>query len=129
LSNPEVLVSDLGNKAVFYQVAAISETGLYGSTAEFAICRGFVRGKDLRCNVQFDLAGLEKPTLYFERLDADGGSKVMLNAPVDVSVNDQAVFRGVPSGVYKWRIDYVVSANLKAKMAGQFRLIAVPGND
>ncbi|PUE07100.1 hypothetical protein B9Z51_14575 [Limnohabitans sp. T6-5] len=129
LLKPEVVLADLGNKAVFYQVAAITETGLYGATADYAVCRGYVRGKDLRCNVQFDLAGLSKPVLYFERLDADGGAKILLNAPIDVRVNDQAVFRGVPSGIYKWRIEYAVSDTLNAKLTGQFQLIAFPGND
>lgn len=129
LLKPEVVVADLGNKAVFYQVAAISETGLYGSTADIAICRGYIRGKNWRCNVQFDLSGLGKPFLYLEHLDADGGSKVLLNAPIDISVNDQAVFRGVQPGVYKWRVEYVVTESLNSKMSGQFQLIALPGND
>ncbi len=129
LLKPEVVVADLGNKAIFFQVAAISETGLYGSTSEMSICRGYIRGKTWRCHVQFDLSGLLKPVLYFERLDSEGGSKVLMNGPIDVSVNDQAVFRGVPSGLYKWRIEYTVSETLNSKMSGHFQLIALPGND
>jgi hypothetical protein len=65
----------------------------------------------------------------FQKVEGPDQFVELLNEPVQSVANDFLMFRGLPSGVYRWRIQHEVSANLKAAVQGQFELIAIPGGD
>lgn len=124
-----VLAPALGTKPVFYQWASISNTGLMGQATDYAVCKGYKRLEQWRCNVPFNVNGLIKPHLLFQKIDAQGQVFELLNGPVQAVDNNVLVFRGLPSGVYRWRIEHEISATMKAGMSGQFELVAIPGED
>jgi hypothetical protein len=93
------------------------------------VCKGYKRLEQWRCNVPFNVVGLIKPHLKFQKVDAQGQVFELLNGPVQTVDNNVLVFRGLPSGVYRWRIEHEISATMKAGMNGQFELVAIPGED
>jgi len=125
----QVLAPALGTKPMFYQWASISRTGLMGQTTDYAVCKGYKRLEQWRCNVPFNVSGLIKPHLLFQKIDAQGQVFELLNGPVQAVDNNVLVFRGLPSGVYRWRIEHEISATMKTGMNGQFELVAIPGTD
>ncbi len=125
----QVLAPALGTKPVFYQWSAISSSGLMGDASDYAVCKGYKRLEQWRCNVPFNVVGLIKPHLQFQKVDAQGQVFELLNGPVQTVDNNVLVFRGLPSGVYRWRIEHEISATMKAGMNGQFELVAIPGED
>lgn len=124
-----VLAPALGTKPVFYQWASISNTGLMGQATDYAVCKGYKRLEQWRCNVPFNVNGLIKPHLLFQKIDAQGQVFELLNGPVQAVDNNVLVFRGLPSGVYRWRIEHEISTTMRAGMNGQFELVAIPGED
>lgn len=128
-AQPQVLASALGTKPVFYQWSSISATGLMGNAQDYAICKGYKRQDIWRCNVPFNVLGLSNPHLLFQKIESTGQVFDLLNGPVQVVDNNLLVFRGLPSGVYRWRIEHDVSTNMKAAINGQFELVAMPGTD
>lgn len=128
-TQPQVLAPALGTKPVFYQWASVSATGLTGQATDYAVCKGYKRLEQWRCNVPFNVLGLTQPHLLFQKIDAKGEVFELLNGPVEAVDNNVLVFRGLPSGVYRWRIEHQISANMKAGMNGQFELVAIPGID
>ncbi len=124
---PQVLAPSLGSKPVFYQWSSISASGLMGQSQDYAICKGYKRQDIWRCNVPFNVLGLSKPQLLFQKIESSGQVFDLLNGPVQVVDNNLLVFRGLPSGVYRWRIEHDVSTSMKATMNGQFELVAIPG--
>jgi hypothetical protein len=125
----QVLASNLGTQSVFYQWASLSSSGLMGNAQDFAVCHGYKRFDKWRCNVSLNMDGLVKPHLVFQKVEGPDQFVELLNEPVQSVANDFLMFRGLPSGVYRWRIQHEVSANLKAAVQGQFELIAIPGGD
>lgn len=125
----QVLAPELGVKPVFYQWASVSTTGLLGSSQDFAVCKGYKRLDQWRCNVPFNMAGFNNPHLHFQKVDAQGQTVDLVNGPIQANVNNLLVFRGLPSGVYRWRIQHDVSGSMKAGINGQFELVAIPSAD
>lgn len=125
----QVLAPALGTKPVFYQWSAISSNGVMGDASDYAVCKGYKRLEQWRCNVPFNVTGLIKPHLQFQKVDAQGQVFELLNGPVQAVDNNVLVFRGLPSGLYRWRIEHEISATMKAGMNGQFELVAIPGED
>lgn len=123
----QVLAPDLSSKSVFYQWASISATGLMGQSQDYAVCKGYKRLDQWRCNVPMNMTGLVNPTLLFQKVEEQGRVIELLNGPVESASNNVLVFRGLPVGVYRWRIQHEVSATMKANINGQFELVAIPG--
>lgn len=128
-TQPQVRATALGTKPVFYQWSSISATGIMGNAQDYAICKGYKRQDIWRCNVPFNVLGLSKPHLLFQKIESTGQVFDLLNGPVQVADNNLLVFRGLPSGVYRWRIEHEVSTSMKAVINGQFELVAMPGTD
>jgi len=126
----QVLAPALDVKPVFYQWASVSASGLMGSSQDYAVCKGYKRLEQWRCNVPFNMEGLTNPHLLFQKVDAQGQTLTLINGrPIQASGNNLLVFRGLPAGVYRWRIQHDVSGNMKATINGQFELVAIPGKD
>lgn len=127
--NSQVLAPGLGVKPIFYQWSSVSVTGLMGSAQDFAVCKGYKRLDQWRCNVPFNMAGFINPHLHFQKVDAQGQAVDLINGRIQANDNNLLMFRGLPSGVYRWRIQHDVSASMKAGINGQFELVAIPGAD
>ena len=125
LSGAELTLPDLGAKTVFQQWASVSASGLTGQSTNVGVCKGFKRLDAWRCNINFNLTGLNNPRLKFEKLESSGPSLVILDQTIKMTSNDQLVLRGVPAGHYRWQLDYELGVNQKIELVGQFELIAV----
>ena len=126
-THAQVLAPGLSSKSVFYHWASISATGLMGQSQDYAVCKGYKRLDQWRCNVPMNMNGLVNPTLLFQKLEEQGRVIELLNGPVESASNNVLVFRGLPAGMYRWRIQHEVSATMKANINGQFELVAIPG--
>lgn len=122
----QVLVPDFNAQARFFQWASITDSGLFGHTADFAICKGYAAGKVLRCNVPFSFEGFNQPHFQLQKIEA-GAALTVMEGPVTRSEDNLLVFKGLPSGQYRWRIEYEFLPGKKSRLEGQFELIAVPG--
>ena len=116
---------NLSAKADFFQWAAISGTGVMGLESQFAICQGYQTANAWRCNVPFNFAGLTEPRLRLEKID-NTGALVVMDGPIRATEDSLLVFKGLPSGQYRWRIDFQVTPGQKDHNEGQFELIALP---
>jgi hypothetical protein len=124
----QVAVPDLSAKARFFQWSSISNTGLMGHTADYAICQGYQKVNAWRCNVPFNFDGYINPHLLLQKIDANAPLTVM-DAPIRRTEDNLLVFRGLPSGLYRWVLEYEFMPGKKAKQEGQFELIAIPKPD
>ena len=116
---------NLSAKADFFQWSAISGTGVMGLESQFAICQGYQTANAWRCNVPFNFAGLTEPRLRLEKID-NTGALVVMDGPIRATEDSLLVFKGLPSGQYRWRIDFQVTPGQKDHNEGQFELIALP---
>jgi hypothetical protein len=116
---------NLSAKADFFQWATISGTGVMGLESQFAICQGYQTANAWRCNVPFNFAGLTEPRLRLEKID-NTGALVVMDGPIRATEDSLLVFKGLPSGQYRWRIDFQVTPGQKDHNEGQFELIALP---
>lgn len=124
LDRAEVSVPDFSAKAIFQQWAAVSASGISGYAANYGLCKGYKRMEVWRCNIHINMTGLHNPHLRFERLLENGSNLVVLDQDLKMDSNDQLVLRGVPSGQYRWKLDYDLKANQRITLNGQFELIA-----
>lgn len=127
LARPELAVADLGAKTIFQQWASVSTTGLMGQSVNYGFCKGYKRLDAWRCNINFNMTGLNNPRLRFEKVEEKGPPLVILDQDIKMTANDQLVLRGVPSGQYQWKLDYDLGANRRVTLNGQFELVAIPG--
>ena len=116
---------NLSAKADFYQWAAISGTGVMGLESQFAICQGYQTANAWRCNVPFNFVGLTEPRLRLEKID-NTGALVVMDGPIRATEDSLLVFKGLPTGQYRWRIDFQVTPGQSGHEEGQFELIALP---
>lgn len=116
---------NLSAKADFFQWSAISGTGVMGLESQFAICQGYQTANAWRCNVPFNFAGLTEPRLRLEKIE-NTGPLVVMDRAIHSTDDNLLVFKGLPSGQYRWRIDFQVTPGQKDHNEGQFELIALP---
>jgi hypothetical protein len=126
LGEPKLTVADLGARTVFQQWASVSASGLMGQTVNYGFCKAYKRLDAWRCNINFNMNGLNNPRLRFEKLEDKGQPLVILDQEIKMTSNDQLVLRGVPSGQYHWKLDYDLGANRRVTLNGQFELVAIP---
>jgi hypothetical protein len=126
LREPKLAVTDFGSRTVFQQWASVSATGITGYTTNYGFCKGYKRLDAWRCNVNFNMTGLSNPRLRFEKVEDKGAPLVIVDQDIRITSNDQLVLRGVPSGVYQWKLDYDMGSNRRASLNGQFELVAMP---
>lgn len=129
LTQPQTLTPALGSTPVFYQWSSVSASGLMGPAVDYAICKGYKRQDHWRCNVPFNMVGLINPQLQFEKIETHKRVVQLFSGPVHTGDNNLLVFKSLPPGVYRWRIEHQVSAAMKTDMHGQFELVAIPDTD
>ncbi len=125
----QVLANSLGFQPIFYQWSSKTASGLVGRSADYAVCKAYRRFAQWRCDVPFDVAGLAKPKVSVEKIDASGQVLASLYDPVRAADTNLLMFYGLLSGIYRWRIDHEESVGLQAVMNGQFELVALPSTD
>lgn len=126
LAQAQLTLKDLGPKAVFQQWSSVSSNGIVGHSTNYGFCKAYMRKDVWRCNIHFNLTGLQKPHLRVQKLEATGQVISILDRAVELSANDQLVLRGLPGGQYKWQLDYELGASRRSSQAGAFELVAVP---
>jgi hypothetical protein len=105
VQQPRVAVGRLDENAVFYQFAAISETGLLGQTRQYGFCQPVNNSQ--RCNAVFDvpLANGLPMTIALNRLDQ--GQPIPVIKPHTIEAkNGRFLVQGLPLGRYEWVLTY-----------------------
>lgn len=122
----QVLVPEFNAQARFFKWSSITESGLLGHAADYAICKGYLSSNALRCNVPFSFRGFSKPHFQLQKVDA-GVVRTVMDGPVSRNQDHLLVFKGLPSGQYRWSIEYEFLPGQKTRIDGQFELIADSG--
>lgn len=122
----QVLLPEFNALARFFKWSSITDSGLMGHEADYAICKGYESANALRCNVPFSFEGFSKPHFQLQKIET-GVVRTVMDAPVNRSEDNLLVFRGLPSGHYRWSIEYEFLPGKKTRIDGQFELIADSG--
>jgi hypothetical protein len=100
-----VAVGRLDENAVFYQFAAISESGLLGQTRQYGFCQPI--NSNERCNAVFDvpLANGIPMTIALTR-QVQGQSVPVIKPHTIEAKNGRFLVQGLPMGRYEWVLSY-----------------------
>lgn len=125
LQQPTLNLDKPGHQAVFQQWSSVSSTGIVGYSVHYGFCKGYQRKDAWRCNIFFNMAGLQNPHVVLKKIGEANQEQVVLNQVVKLADNDQLVFRGLPSGRYRWQIEYTLGGGRSQRQAGEFQLVAL----
>lgn len=125
LEQARLEVADFGPNALFQQWFSVSSTGIMGYGINYGFCRGYLIQALWRCNVHFNLTGLNNPRLRLQKFEPSGQLLTIVDQVFQITTNEQLVFRGLPSGQYKWHVDYELTASRRTSMGGEFELVAI----
>jgi len=129
LTEPNFSLDAPGHQAVFQQWSSVSSTGIVGRSVHYGFCKGYQRQDSWRCNIFFNMAGLASPRLRFAKINTDQQEQLILDQEIQVSSNELLIFRGLPSGLYRWQIGYTLGtgSSQRQSQSGEFQLVVLPG--
>lgn len=119
-------VTDL---ATFVRWGAVSVSGLVGELSDFGLCQGVKLQNVWRCDIAFNFSGWVRPRLQLERLTDQGGRLLLVDRSIDTGHRPSWLFRNLPAGHYRWRIEELSNADRITRSTGKFQLIAVRSPD
>lgn len=122
---PRFLSMRTTTTAQFLNWTAKTASGLSGDSETFGICASETKEPPYRCDVRFDLDGLNKSTLKVYKVAEDNQHQLLVQSTKSVQNMKQAVVKGLQPGRYKWEIDYTISNGVTSKQSGAFELVAV----
>lgn len=125
LDQARLEVADFGPNAVFQQWFSVSPTGIVGHGINYGFCKGYLRQELWRCNIHFNLTGLNKPRLRLQKVEPSGQLLTIVDQLIQIAASEQLVFRGLPSGQYKWHLEYDLNATRRTNAEGDFELVAI----
>ena len=125
LSQSEIAATHLSAKATFYQIAALSKSGLLGEAKNYGFCAVSDTQKN-KCHVNFNMHGIQSVDMRLKRMSQDEKTfEDVINASLNVSKNDQLLFKNLPVGHYQWNLSYVIDGGVDVHKSGDFDLIAI----
>lgn len=126
LDEPALVVKDFALKPHYQQWSAVSSSGIRGVADHFAFCQAYLSRRTWRCNVNFNMAGLGNPHVRLQRVESGGRAVGIVDRGVSLGPKDQMVFRGLPSGRYRWQLEHDAEGAQRAMQHGEFELVAIP---
>ncbi len=126
LPQPALTLDNPSNQAVFQQWSSVSPTGIVGRSVNYAFCKGYQRKDAWRCNIFFNMAGLKAPHMQLKKIGDGQTELTVFDQEVKLADNDLLVFRGLPSGRYRWQIEYALGTGRVQRQVGEFLLVALP---
>ena len=125
LMRPEIDVERLSSKATFYQLAALSKSGLVGASKQYGFC-ALTDEQKQKCNVNFNMRGISSVKMRLQQLNQDGKTlSDVIDAQLTTAKNDQLLFRDLPVGHYQWDISYMIDGGIDVHKTGDFDLLAI----
>lgn len=111
--------------AQFINWTGKTASGLSGDSQTFGICSSESKLPPYRCDVRFDLDGLNQANIKIYKVLADDQRQPLVRSTKAVQNMRQAIVKGLSPGRYKWEIDYSISNGKTAQQSGEFELVAV----
>ena len=127
--HPRYLSMRTTTTAQFLDWTAKTASGLSGDSETFGICMSETKTPPYRCDVRFDLDGLNQATLKIYKLSDNNQTQLLVRSTKAVRNMRQAIVKGLPQGRYKWEIDYSIPNGLSSQQSGAFELVAVSTPD
>lgn len=124
--HPRYLSMRTTSTAQFLSWTGKTKSGLSGDSETFGICASESKIPPMRCDVRFDLDGLDQATLKVYKSNKNDTIQPLVQSTKAVKNMKQAIVKGLSPGRYKWEIDYVISNGKAAQQSGEFELIAAP---
>ena len=122
---PRYLSMRTTSTAQFLSWTGKTKSGLSGDSETFGICASESKKPPLRCDVRFDLDGLNQSSIKIYKTNKDETEQLLVHSTNAVKNMKQAIVKGLIPGRYKWEIDYIISNGKKAQQSGEFELVAV----
>lgn len=129
-SGAEFKIDRLINQAMFYQVAAISKSGLLGSPTLMAFCAA-ASAEQARCSAVFDAPLAEGSSIAFT-LNRQSGSanQEVIRTHNLTALNGKFAVKDLRPGHYNWSLSYPLAKTpadqAGVHQSGAFELIAIP---
>lgn len=127
-SEPVFLSTQSGPNARILTWSAETASGLTGDESSFGICVDSAGLKPSRCNVFFDLTGLNNPLLTLVEINPPNPSIDILRAYKPMKGLKDLMVKGLPAGKYRWEVQHFLPNGESAKQEGRFELIAATRN-
>lgn len=123
VKQPRVAVGRLEDTAVFYQFAAVSETGLLGQTRQYGFCQPLNNSE--RCNAIFDVPLANGIPMTLELTTQRGAETVAVIRPHTIEAkNGRFAVQGLPVGRYQWMLSYPLKQT-QVVQTGEFELLVI----
>lgn len=137
LRKPEVIATNLGQQATFYQFASVSHSGLMGATREYGFCTVTGDVKFGRCRAVFEAPLSDGAMITFSLIKHNPSTTQELVSTQKLQArNGKFMIEGLPPGHYTWSMSYNMvpthaspnasETNNITKQSGDFDLIALP---
>ena len=123
LPKPTYLMTNLSQKAIFFEWTALTRSNLQGDSKLYGVCRLTQVDDEQRCHVKFDLNNLKNVHLKLELLKGANEVKEIFDGE-DIS-SSYILIKGLPPGMYRWNINYDINQGKNITKSGEFELIAI----
>ena len=123
LPKPTYLMTNLSQKAIFFEWTALTRSNLQGDSKLYGVCRPTQIDSDQRCHVKFDLKNLKNAHLKLEFLNGTNKIKDIFDGKGGAS--PYILIKGLPPGKYRWNINYDINQGKSITKSGVFELIAI----
>jgi hypothetical protein len=123
--HPRYLSMKTSSTAIFLDWTGRTASGLSGDSETFGICASETKTPPYRCDVRFDLDGMNQAILKIYKVSEDDKTHLLIQSTKAVQNMKTAVVKGLSAGRYKWEIDYSIAKGKTAKQSGTFELVAV----
>ena len=126
LPEPVLMVRNFSPRPQFQQWAAVSASGIHGLADNYAFCQAYLSKQAWRCNINFNTSGLGNPHVRLHKVESGGQLISIVDRDVKLGPKDQMVFRGLPSGRYKWQLEHDTEGAQRVNHDGEFEVVAIP---
>jgi hypothetical protein len=123
--HPRFLSMKTTSTAQFLDWTGKTKSGLSGDRETFGICASETKTPPFKCDVRFDLDGLDNATLKISKVTENQTIQPLVKSAKAVKNMKQAIVKGLSPGRYKWEIEYTIANGKTAQQSGAFELVAV----
>ena len=110
LTESRLPLAQLNESAMFYQLSAISPSGLQGQSRQYGFCQPAQPAG--RCNVSFDVPLADGVPMTFELKAQKDSRLVTVVDPVRIAAKKgRFVLQGLPMGQYQWTLSHRIDKN------------------
>jgi hypothetical protein len=130
-ARPEFKIDRLINQAMFYQVTAVSKSGLLGEAGLMAFCAARVSPEQAGCSAVFETPLANAASIAFTlNRRTDAATQEVIHTTHFTALNGKFAVKDLRPGHYTWSLSYTLAKaaadQTGVHQSGAFELIALP---